>query len=286
MNTRTLFMAEITDGHTFKNTVGMIKNEQDVITLLVSKYKITITFVNKGDNAIHDIILTTTDFHDYNYNITNLEECPITVNASELFTAIKPVGKKDSLKILWKEDQKKLSIQPIKSSKDSGHSSVSFINIINKEYVKYEFINYYTLDDHCIKMQNREFSYICNQASTQKCKYLEITACSNKLFFKGVLTDGSYGMISQFISNKYDEEKITKVNTGKGKLELNIIDADDIIIKLPLNTIKTLSKLHSIVPPGTELKLYFEVGKPVKIESRIGSIGLYNIFLRDFKIVK
>lgn len=279
-------MAEITDGYTFKNIVGMIKKEQDVITLLVSKYKITITFVNKGEHAIHDIILNTPDFHDYNYNIINRDECPITVNSSELFIATKPIGKKDSLKIMWKEDQKKLSIQPIKSSKDSGNSSVSFINIINKEYVKYEFINHYTADDHCIKMQNREFSDICNQASTQKCKYLEITACANKIFFKGVLTDGSHGMISQFVSNKYDEEKITKVNTGKGRLELNIIDSDDIKIKLPLNTIQTLSKLHSIVPPGTELKLYFAAGKPVKIESRIGSIGSYHIFLRDYKIVK
>lgn len=286
MNNRTLFMAEITDGFTFKNAVCMMKNEQDEITFLISKDKITITFLNKGEHAIHDIILYTKDFHDYSYNITNREEYPITVNTLDLYIATKPIGKKDSLKISWKEGLEKLSIQPIKSSKESGHTSVSFINIIHKEYIKYEFINYYNPEDSCIKMLNRQFSSICSQAASQKCKYMEITACSNKIIFKGVLIDGTHGMISQYASNKYDEDKITKVYTGKGQLELNIIDTEEINIKLPLNTIKTLSKIHNIVPSGTELKLYFSTGKPVKIESRIGCIGNYDIYLRDYKIIK
>jgi len=286
-NNKTLFSAEITDGYTFRNTVGMIKNEQDEITLLISKFKITITFVNKGQHAVHDICLNTTELHDYHYNILNHEEYPITVSTTELFNATKPVGRKDSLKISWKEGNEKLSIQPIKSSKENGRSSISFINIIHKENMKYELINHYTIHDPCIKIQNREFSDICTQASTQKCNYLEITACTNTIEFKGVLPDGSYGMVSRFVSHKHDEDKITKVNTCKGQVELNIVTNEDIVkIKIPINTIKTLSKLHNIAPSGTELKFMFSVGKPIKIISAIGSYGTYALYLRDYKITK
>jgi hypothetical protein len=285
MANRTLFLAEITDGYSLRNTICMIKNEQDQITLLISKDKIKINFVNKGQHAFHDLYFNTVDFHDYIYNIPNREEYAITVNTSELFNATKPVGRKDSLKISLKEGNEKLSIQPIKSSKDNGRSSVSFINIINKDPLKYDLLNHDYSNDPCIKMPNREFSDICSQASTQKCSYLEITACNNTITFKGVLPDGSYGMVSRFMANRNDEDKITKVNTGKGQLELNIIDSEEITIKLPQNSVKTFAKLHNIAPTGAELKFMFGIGKPIKIESKIGSYGGYCLYLRDYKIV-
>lgn len=286
MTNRTLFLAEITDGYSLRTTICMIKNEQDEITFVASKDKLTITFFNKGQNAFHDINFNPVDFHDYVYNYTNSEEYTITVNTTDLFNATKSVGRKDSLKISFKEGGDKLSIQPIKSSKDNGRSSVSFINIIQKEYSKYDLFNHYPANHPCIKMPNRDFSDICSQASTQKCSYLEITILNNTIIFKGVLSDGSFGMASRFVSNnRYDEDKITKVNTGKGQLELNIIDCEKVTIKLPLNTIKTLAKLHNIAPAGAELKFMSEPYKPLKIESKIGSYGVYCIYLRDYKVV-
>jgi len=286
MTNRTLFLAEITDGYSLRNTICMIKNEQDEITFITSKDKITITFFNKGQNSLHDIYFNPLDFHDYIYNYTNSDEYTITVNTTDLFNATKSVGRKDSLKILFKEGSDKLSIQPIKSSKDNGRSSVSFINIIQKEPIKYDLFNHYPPTHPCIKMPNREFSDICTQASTQKCNYLEITTINKTIKFKGILPDGSFGMASQFVSNnRYDDDKITKVNTGKGQLELNIIDSEELSIKIPQNSIKTLSKLHNIAPVGAELKIMSDVGKPLKIESKIGSYGIYNIYMRDHKVV-
>ncbi len=287
MNTKVLFSAEITDGYSLRNSISMIKNEQDDITLLISKKKICITFLNKGENAVHDILINTDDLHEYHYNIPS-EEYSITVNTTELLNATKPVGRKDSLKISLNDGSKKLNIQPIKSSKNNGRASVSFISIINKECIKYDLLSQYDENDAYIKIQNREFSDICAQATTQKCNFLEITANGNIVTFKGVLSDGSYGMVSRYVATNtnHEEEKITKVNTGKGHMELNILETEEVSIKLPSNSIKTMAKLHNIAPTGTELKFIFAAGKPIKIESKIGTYGNYVIYLRNFKTVR
>ena len=283
---KTLFTANITDGYSLKNTIGMLKNEIDEITLIVSKTKMTITFVNRGQYAIHDLVINAEELSDYSYDILNHEEYPITVNTTELFNTTKAIGRKDSLKIYWLEGYEKLSIQPIKSSKETGRSSASFINIINKKHNKIEMSNEYATTEPSIKIQNRDFTDICQQASVLKCNFLEISGCSSYVLFKGILPDETYGMMSRHTSQNNKGKSVNNEEREKstGQLELNVVKTEDVMkVKIPISTIKTLSKLHTISPSGTLLKFSFANDKPVKIESKIGSYGIYKIYLRDYK---
>ena len=283
---KNLFSANITDGYSFKNTIGMIKNEIDEITLVVSKSSITVRFVNKGEYAIHDLYINTEELSEYSYDILDHEQYPITVNTSELFNTTKAIGRKDSLKIYWLDGYEKLCIQPIKSSKETGRSSASFINIINKTHTTISLNNEYNSNEPSIKIQNRDFTDICQQANVLKCNFLEISGNSNFVIFKGILPDETYGMMSRHtaqnkkVNNNEDSHKISS-----GQLELNIVNkSEDVMkVKVPIITIKTLAKLHTISPSGTLLKFSFANDKPVKIESKIGSYGIYKIYLRDYK---
>src|SRR5688572_2112298 len=95
---KTYFSATITDGHSFKNLIGMLKNETDQISFLISKQSITSTFVNKGQYGIHDIYINTEELSDYSYDILDHDQYSLTVNAAELHNTIKSIGRKDSLK--------------------------------------------------------------------------------------------------------------------------------------------------------------------------------------------
>ena len=283
---KTLFSASLSDGYTLKNTIGMIKNEIDEITLVVSKSSMKITFVNKGQYAIHDLEINTEELSDYSYDILGFDEYPITVNTSELFNTTKAIGRKDSLKIYWLENYEKLCIQPIKSSKESGRSSASFVNIINKTHNTIALNNDMN-NEPSIKIQNRDFTDICQQANVLKCNFLEISGNSSFVIFKGILPDETYGMMSRHTSqnNKKANHSEETQKISNGQLELNIVNkSEDVMkVKVPINTIKTLAKLHTISPSGTLLKFSFANDKPVKIESKIGSYGIYKIYLRDYK---
>ncbi len=260
---KTLFLANISDGYFLRNTICMLKNESDEITLLLTKDSILISFINKGLYGIHDITLEGKEI-EYQYNILDRDEYPITVNTGEFFNATKSIGRKDGLKIYWLEGQEKLSIRPIKLNKETGQFSDTYINIIQKEYRKCEFTNDFNTDELCIRMPNKNFTDICTQAITAKCKYLELTGNSNIILFKGVLPDGTCGTESQYQSpsSKKTLEDLNKV-------------------RIPILTIKTLSKLHNISHIGSMLKFSFVQDKPMKIESKIGSSGIYKIYLRN-----
>ncbi|HSW76813.1 MAG TPA: hypothetical protein VLG50_07195 [Candidatus Saccharimonadales bacterium] len=244
----------------------MLKNEIDEITMLIDETQITMTFMNKGEYAVHDLVIKGDELEDYQYHIDNRDRYPITVNTSELLIATKSVGRKDGLKIYWVDGSDKLSVEPIKSSKETGRSTSSFINIIHKPYSPCQLQNNdYGIHNMGIKIQNREFADICNQANILKCNYLEISGCHSYVHFKGILPDGTYGMDSKHLSQNHNDDD----------------DCHLIKVKIPICTIKTLAKLHQISHPGTLLKFFFDEYKPVKIESKIGSYGTYKIYLRN-----
>ncbi len=283
---KTLFSAVITDGFSLKNMIGMLKNETEEITFVVSKTHINITFLNKGQYAIHDLSITTEELSEYSYDILGHDEYPITVNTNELCNTTKAIGRKDSIKIYWLENFEKLCIQPIKSSKEPGRSSASFINIINKTHTPIMLNNEYSMNEPSIKIQNRDFTDICQQANVLKCNFLEIAGNSSHVIFKGILPDETYGMMSRHTSqNNKKSTNIDEHKIANGQLELNIVNkSEDVMkVKVPIMTVKTLAKLHTISPSGTLLKFSFANDKPVKIESKIGSYGIYKIYLRDYK---
>ena len=65
-------------------------------------------------------------------------------------------------------------------------------------------------------------------------------------------------------------------------ISLNIMRNEDLMtVRVPITTVKALSKIHNISPSGTQLRFYFAEGKPTKVESPIGTYGIYTICLRN-----
>lgn len=288
---KTLFTTKVSDGHSFRNTICMFKNENPEITLLVSAKGISISFMNKGGNCIHDIDIRSEDLQYFSYNIAGLDFFPITVNTNQLLNMTKGVGRKDSIKIKWIEGWKRLIIQIEKAGKASNRTSDSYVDIIDRLYNKLDFINNFTEEDACIKILSKEFSEICAYISGIKCSYMEVVGNVNKITFKGIMADGTIATTKDHIPYINSTDSYQGANTAQiidtvqdDECQLNIMKPEDsITIIIPVVTVKAMSKLQNIAPPGALLKLYFVQNKPLKIESVIGTYGNYNMYLKNPK---
>jgi hypothetical protein len=82
------------------------------------------------------------------------------------------------------------------------------------------------------------------------------------------------------IDDILNEIRKSHQNNKSSGITLNIIDYLKIEVKVPISTVKSLSKIHNISANGSLIKFYFETGKPIKLECPIGIYGVYNIFIK------
>ena len=77
MDAQTLFLVHIMDGYSFRNTIGIIKNETDYATMVLSPNGIEISFINTSKCAIHKIVLDTRELTMYRYNFVDEKGHPV-----------------------------------------------------------------------------------------------------------------------------------------------------------------------------------------------------------------
>jgi hypothetical protein len=303
--TETLFLMHIMDGYSFRNTIGIIKSETDYVTMIVSNDKIEISFLNTSKCAVHKIILYPQEFTMYRYNIKDndgnlMDEYPITFETNEMFNTTKGIGRKDGIRLYWLAGDKKINVQPIKTStKDPGRAGALFVKILSMENTRYEIGDYN--NEPNVRVQAKDFSDLCSQANTLRCTNLEIVGHNNAVTFKGILANQNVASINRFVSQTeipkknrssynignidqiIDNLRISDTNTHNStNLSLKIVKIEDLMtVKVPIGTVKSLSKIHNVSPPGTLIRFYFAEGKPTKLESPIGTYGSYTICLRN-----
>lgn len=295
------------DGYSFRNTIQIIKSETDYATMVLSPSTIEISFINTSKCAIHKIVLYTAELTMYRYNIRDdngnlVSECPIAFETSEFFNTTKGIGRRDAIRLYWLKGDNKIHVQPIKSStKDPGKASALFVNIRNMEHIRYDVGTAYELEPN-VRVQAKDFADLCTQANTLRCNSLEIIGQSSGVIFKGLLPTNDMASINRFVSHtdipkqsssikNIDEidhiiHNLQSTETSMGSsLSLNVVKSEDLMtIRIPISTVKALSKIHNISPPGTLLRFYFAEKRPSKMESPIGTYGLYTICLRNANV--
>lgn len=307
---QTLFLMHIMDGYSFRNTIGIIKSETETATMVVSEKLIEISFLNTSKCAVHAAVFYPQEFTMYRYNIRDNEgnlvtEFPITFETNEMFNTTKGIGRRDGIRLYWLAGDNKLNVQPIKmSTKDPGRAGALFVKILTTEHVRYD-TGLYNREPN-VRVQAKDFADLCSQANTLRCTSLEIVGHNTGVTFKGILANQTMASINRFMSqtevpktvkeasnmedidNLLDNLRIcdnhlaapaAPITTG---LSLNVVKSEDLMtVKVPISTVKALSKIHNISPAGTLLRFYFAEGRPTKVESPIGTYGLYTICLRN-----
>jgi hypothetical protein len=287
--------------------MGLIKSETDRATIVLSPKSIEISFISNSKTAIHKVVFKTDELTMYRYNLRDedgnlLPEYPLAVDTAELFNTTKGIGRRDGIRMYWLVGDSKINVQPIKSStKDPGRAGALFVNILNLEYTRYDVGTSYNTEPN-VRVQAKDFADLCSQASTLRCSALEVVGHSNAVTFKGIMPSNSVASINRFVSqnesttdtaprlasNISDLDRFLSVGgeSGSGSgLSLQVIKAEDLLtVRIPIATVKALSKIHNISPAGTLLRFYFAEGMPTKVESPIGVYGTYTICFRPQKL--
>jgi len=274
--------------------------------MVISPKSIEISFLNSSKCAVHKIELKPQEFATYSYNIRDSEgnlipEHPIAFETNEMFNTTKSIGRRDGIRLYWMAGDNKLNVQPIKmSTKDPGRAGASFVKIHNMEYVRYD-TGMHNPDPN-VRVSAKDFADICSQVNTLKCTSLDVIGQSNAVILKGILPNNTVASINRFVSQTEISRMTNSVTnmeeidnilgnlriTGNTipqqsmGLSLNIVKSEDFMtVRVPISTVKALSKIHNISATGTLLRFYFGEGRPTKIESPIGTYGAYTICLRN-----
>ncbi len=306
-NSQTLFLMHITDGYSFRNTIGIIKSEIEYATMVLSEKLITISFVNTSKCAVHKLLFYPQEFSAYRYNVRDdngnlFPEYPIAFETNEMFNTTKGIGRRDGVRLYWLAGDNKINVQPIKTSiKDPGRAGALFVKIHPVEYIKYDVGLYPTNPN--IRVQAKDFADLCSQSNIVKCTCLEIVGQKNGVTFRGIHANQGIAFLSRIVSqtdvstskveisnlneidnlldNLHIDSSSTSISTG---MSLNVVKSEDLMtVRVPLATVKALSKFHNISPSGTLLKFFFSENKPTKIESPIGTYGLYSLYIRNLR---
>ena len=309
--TQTLFLVHIMDGYSFRNTIGIIKSERSTATMVLSPNAIEISFVNTNGCAVHKIHINTAELTMYIYNVRDengmlLPEYPVAFETAQFLTTIRSIGRRDGLRFYCIKGDGKINIQPIKTAiKDPGQTGASFVNIRNDEFTRYELppAEFYS-DEPNVRVIAKDFATFCTNANALKCTTINIIGGMHKVVLQSVHANSSIASVNTFCnqvnpsfnninSSLNDEEldmlleniRIQEGPPSTSSIKLNIVKKDEIsCVKVPIATVKALSKIHNISPTGTQLHFYFSPGKPTKIKSQIGTYGTYTICIRGIRV--
>jgi hypothetical protein len=272
--------------------------------MILSPNNIEISFINNNSEGLHIINMDPHENIEWSYNPTDdndnlLETYPIGFNCIDVYNTIKNIGMNDSVRLFLIKGESTVMVQPLKSSsKDMGQFKIFRFDIIETEYTRYEVGNYKSAPN--IKIYSKSFSDLCSEVGNVKCEYINIEGDGESVTFRGfngskkevyinryddlsTTKNSTPKMLADNISDidnlivKINVSEITKPKTG---LKLKIIDEDNIIVKVPISTFKSLSKIDNISPKGSVLRFYLEKNQPIKIETVIGTFGTYQIYLK------
>lgn len=288
-----LFFVNIVDGYSFRNTMAIVKNETDVATMVLSPRKIEITFINISQCACHKIEINTSEIAGYDYNVRNKNgelrsEYPVSFDTNQFFTTIRNVTRRDTIRFYLFDGETKIRVQPLTNVKDSSQTGAFFVNIINKEYTRYESSGDYREEPN-VRVQAKEFAGLCSQANTLKCNTVTIAGEENGIVLRGYLANKNLAFVKPYSSQNsalacrrlLSEGDEKEEDARNANLTLPKEEEGQFLVSVPIATIKALSKIHNISPNNTQLRFYFLDEKPTKLVSPIGTYGTYTICLRN-----
>jgi len=301
-----VFNLHIMNGYSLKNLLTILKGETKTATMILSSDNIEISFVNNNSEGLHIINIDPHENIEWSYNPTDengnlIQTYPIGFNCVEFYNTIKNIGMNDSVRLFLIKGESTVMVQPLKSSaKDMGQFKIFRFDIIETEYTRYEVGTYEITPN--IKIFSKSFADLCSEVSNVKCEYINIEADGESVTFRGF-----NGSKKEVYINRYDDlstkknvkpklvadnisdidNLISKINISesskprpKNALKLKIVNDDQIVVKVPISTFKSLSKIDNISPKGSMLRFYLEKNQPIKIETAIGTFGSYQIYLK------
>jgi hypothetical protein len=112
----------------------------------------------------------------------------------------------------------------------------------------------------------------CSKVTSQKCVEATVTGYREGIKVEGVNPNKQVCCIEEFGQCK-PPKRIGRIVVGD----------DDTVssVTIPITTIKGLSKISNMSPPAGLVKVYMEKEKPLAVNAKVGSYGVFTIYIRN-----
>lgn len=300
-----IFVLTLLESYTARNLFSLLRSEVPRANLLFGPKSISLREMNRSGSTLIEFNINVNEvqysYNAYDENGDLLPLVSVGFNTAEMMKATKPIKKKDGLTIFMLNGDSNIYIQPLSAAtKGANQNCVKMVLCEEIDLIHFSPPKYNrSRDDPTVKVLAPAFSSMCTQANTAKCIYLEAIGYPHGLAFrhispqKQVIGIDRYGNCSQCQSNDIADnvnEVLESLNLAErdsdpantGRLRLVVQDQEEAnIIRIPISTVKSLSKLNNIAAPGTMIRMYYEEKKPLLISTTVGIYATLDIYLRN-----
>lgn len=286
-----LFYVSFPEAYSLRHLLATIRQEAQEGNLIFEPKRISYTQLNQAGSVLAQFELRPADLEEYNYAAYDadgklLPMLAVGFKTAEMMKATKSIKKRDGVCIYMYPGKSVISVQPIPAStKDSGQSDIHYVPVIDVEHVEHIIPTYSQPDDTpTVKVLAPNFSNACTSMTSIKCTHVTAQGHPSGIRFFGFRPGKVLGRMITF-----GGVETTDASLDGQLAALNIGDGQHPEVRIPISTIKALSKINNLSSPGTIIKLTIEPSTdqkplPLKIISPIGNYGTFSIYIRDSDI--
>lgn len=291
------FVAEFSDGYSFRNLIEYLRVTNTKGNFRFRKDLISYEQIDVDHLIVNQIQIHTCELTHYEMFSTN-SEIIVGVNINDIRGITRTIGKKDSVRLFKHENDPLLYIQIIgQNNRGANRQNISVVRPQQVDLVVYEIPEYHNGEKspNCT-IPSQDFAKTCTSLASVKCNYVSIFAMPRGIILEGVQEGSTFARKEQFgscesytspiypvfnsSSTSYSSKHLIVPSGPKPKLIVKTENTPILEIKVKMSLIKALAKINNLSASGT-VKVYAESGNPLKLNSKIGSCGNINIYIRS-----
>lgn len=296
MDSSTIFRIHIPDGYSFRNAMGIAKTETERTTMILCRNIIEFNVHNVNTKkAYHNIVLKGNELVEYKLDSKDksgkqLDYYYCTFEVGVMFNATRGTGKKDGLLLQLDEGKNSIIVRRLKSGEEQGQVSFAVVSLLREipPTRATEPGTYQELPN--IKILTKSFSELCNKVAGNQCKELNFMEYLGGVLLVGIKTDNSWGTCDKFGEvplSAFSMNASSAIESKKSKTEDESNNSHVKSVRVPISTIKALSKINNIAPQNSVLKIYFsKTDQIVKLNCQVSSYGEYSCYLFNERRIK
>lgn len=273
-----LFMAEFTDGYSFRAMIEFLKTSLSKAKFIFSDDGIRLIESDPSMSMLIKIFIKADEMTHYEYHSTNSVEY-FGFELGNIRNTTNNIGKKDSFRIWNCVGDRKLYMQNM-SRKNTSSESCDYISRIDIPSETFKGLPELDGKPNC-KIISSEFAEMCKSMGAKKCNYVMALGFPHGVIFRAVTGSEISGRSHKFgdVRSKKDEIRMFDPNRVE-EMEIGYDESNSICnVLIKKDTIKALSKIGNFIPGGNNIVQTY-MGYPIIIRSKIGSYGDIEILLK------
>lgn len=278
-----LFSVQFDDAYHIRNLFEYLRVISIDANLIFSKNSIECSCANGIRTILNKFVIRTSDLPYYFNDV--YKDVAVGVNLGSFARTTKNIGKKDAFKMFMIMGINKVFYEIIATT-NSGMMTQSSGSIDVKVVDDMDVTFPTEFDQQPVQsIPINTFCHNCSVLANLRCTRVVITGYEHALKLEGIDNYDQIQNVQRFYPSKMHLIRSNVDDSVSVLINKNAVDADigeqQQKVKVPMLTIKWISKLSNISPHGDRILIHAEPTKPIRLSGNIGYYGRFEIYLKN-----